>query len=117
MPGSRSFPDRKFGLSEHTNVQAELIAGLTTFLTMIYIVFVNPMILTNASMDKGAVFVATCVACGGVHAGDGALLSDALDAFSHSRTFTVVLIYKYSLGVFSSCRYSASAHMSSMPFE
>ena len=38
------------------------IAGLTTFLTMVYIVFVNPAILGNAGMDKGAVFAATCIA-------------------------------------------------------
>ena len=37
-------------------------AGLTTFLTMVYIVFVNPLILGNSGMDKGAVFVATCLA-------------------------------------------------------
>ncbi|HKR19055.1 MAG TPA: NCS2 family permease [Stellaceae bacterium] len=45
-----------------TNVRTEVVAGLTTFLTMAYIVFVNPMILGDAGMDKGAVFVATCVA-------------------------------------------------------
>src|SRR5579872_923191 len=48
--------------SNGTNVRTELVAGLTTFLTMAYIVFVNPMILGDAGMDKGAVFVATCVA-------------------------------------------------------
>src|SRR5215475_14542232 len=63
MPESRSLLDRTFGLSQHsTNVRTEFIAGLTTFLTMVYIVFVNPAILGNAGMDKGAVFVATCVA-------------------------------------------------------
>src|SRR5690606_15801184 len=40
----------------------ELFAGVTTFLTMAYIVFVNPEILAAAGMDRGAVFVATCVA-------------------------------------------------------
>ena len=48
--------------SNGTNVRTEVVAGLTTFLTMAYIVFVNPMILGDAGMDKGAVFVATCVA-------------------------------------------------------
>src|SRR5689334_5962743 len=63
MPENRSFLDRTFGLSEHlTNVWTEFIAGLTTFLTMVYIIFVNPNILGNAGMDKGAVFVATCLA-------------------------------------------------------
>src|SRR5579872_2024633 len=52
-----------FQLKSHgTNVRTEVVAGLTTFLTMAYIVFVNPMILGDAGMDKGAVFVATCVA-------------------------------------------------------
>jgi len=63
MPESQSFLERTFGLSKNgTNVRTEFIAGLTTFLTMVYIVFVNPTILGNAGMDKGAVFVATCIA-------------------------------------------------------
>ena len=52
--------ERMFKLSEHgTNVRTELIAGLTTFLTMAYIIFVNPSILGAAGMPKDAVFVAT----------------------------------------------------------
>jgi len=52
-----------FRLDENqTTVRTELIAGLTTFMTMAYIIFVNPDILAAAGMDKGAVFVATCVA-------------------------------------------------------
>ena len=47
-----------------TTVRREIIAGLTTFLTMAYIMFVNPQILKGASMDEGAVFVATCLAAG-----------------------------------------------------
>jgi len=43
-------------------VRTELIAGLTTYLTMVYIAFVNPAILAATGMDKGAVFVATCLA-------------------------------------------------------
>lgn len=55
--------DRYFGLTAAgTSVRIELIAGLTTFLTMAYITFVNPLILTEAGMDFGAVFVATCIA-------------------------------------------------------
>jgi AGZA family xanthine/uracil permease-like MFS transporter len=55
--------DRFFKLSENgTNVRIEVLAGLTTFLTMSYIIFVNPSILTMAGMDKNAVFVATCLA-------------------------------------------------------
>src|SRR5215471_6596232 len=52
-----------FRLKENgTSVRTELIAGATTFLTMAYIVLVNPQILAAAGMDKGAVFVATCLA-------------------------------------------------------
>lgn len=54
--------DSFFKLREHgTTVKNELVAGLTTFLTMAYITFVNPSILSEAGMDFGAVFVATCV--------------------------------------------------------
>ncbi|QOG05321.1 NCS2 family permease [Aureimonas sp. OT7] len=45
-----------------TNVRTEVIAGVTTFLTMAYIIFVNPEILATTGMDHGAVFVATCLA-------------------------------------------------------
>ncbi|MDR5898806.1 NCS2 family permease [Halomonas vilamensis] len=55
--------EKHFKLSEHkTNIKTEVIAGITTFLTMAYIIFVNPSILSEAGMDYGAVFVATCVA-------------------------------------------------------
>jgi adenine/guanine/hypoxanthine permease len=55
--------ERNFGLKAHgTDIRTELVAGVTTFLTMAYIVFVNPLILSDAGMDRGAVFVATCVA-------------------------------------------------------
>src|ERR1700683_5848114 len=62
-PTTPSVLDRYFGLSTSgSNVRTEFIAGLTTFLTMVYIVFVNPQILGNTGMDRGAVFVATCIA-------------------------------------------------------
>lgn len=52
-----------FKLKEHgTNVKTEVIAGFTTFLTMAYIIFVNPAILAQTGMDFNAVFVATCLA-------------------------------------------------------
>ncbi|GED21937.1 NCS2 family permease [Halomonas halmophila] len=55
--------DNHFKLAEHgTTVKTEVIAGITTFLTMAYIIFVNPSILSESGMDYGAVFVATCVA-------------------------------------------------------
>lgn len=54
---------RLFKLDElGTTVKTEVLAGITTFLTMAYIIFVNPDILSAAGMDKGAVFVATCLA-------------------------------------------------------
>jgi len=55
--------ERVFKLSENkTNVRTEVVAGITTFLTMAYIIFVNPAILAEAKMPLGAVFSATCVA-------------------------------------------------------
>ncbi|MFA7679212.1 MAG: NCS2 family permease [Pigmentiphaga sp.] len=55
--------ERLFKLSEHqTTPRTELFAGLTTFLTMSYIIFVNPQILSTTGMDRDAVFVATCLA-------------------------------------------------------
>ena len=55
--------ERLFRLQQHgTSVRTEVLAGLTTFLTMSYIVFVNPEILGSTGMDPGAVFVATCLA-------------------------------------------------------
>ncbi len=55
--------DRYFGLAaQGTSVPTELRAGLATFLTMAYILFVNPAILEKAGMDHGAVFVATALA-------------------------------------------------------
>ncbi|WP_151637615.1 NCS2 family permease [Noviherbaspirillum aerium] len=58
-----SVMERFFKLKEQgTDVKTELLAGLTTFLTMAYIIFVNPSILGDAGMPKDAVFVATCLA-------------------------------------------------------
>ena len=55
--------EQLFKLSENkTTVRTEIVAGITTFLTMAYIIFVNPAILEAAKMPFGAVFVATCVA-------------------------------------------------------
>lgn len=52
-----------FKLSENgTTVRIEVMAGLTTFLTMAYIIIVNPDIMSTTGMDKGALFVATCLA-------------------------------------------------------
>lgn len=55
--------DTLFGLRAHgTNARTEILAGATTFLTMSYILFVNPDILSSTGMDRNAVFVATCLA-------------------------------------------------------
>ena len=96
------FLDKYFGLKEHgTDVRTEVIAGVTTFLTMVYIVFVNPAILANAGMDKGAVFVATCIAAAAstlimaLYANYPIALAPGmgLNAFF---AFTLVLTYKYT---------------------
>ena len=71
--------DKLFQLKAHgTTARTETIAGITTFLTMAYIIFVNPNVLAKAGMDHGAVFVATCLAAAigcfimGFRAGHGA---------------------------------------------
>ncbi len=57
--------ERFFGLSEHgTSLRTEALAGVTTFLTMAYIVLVNPAILHDAGMPGAAVAAATCLAAG-----------------------------------------------------
>ena len=58
-----TFLDHRFRLAEHgTKVRTELLAGCTTFVTMAYIIFVNPQMMAAAGMDHGASFVATCLA-------------------------------------------------------
>jgi AGZA family xanthine/uracil permease-like MFS transporter len=100
--GSHSILERWFGLNAAgTSARTELVAGLTTFLTMVYIVFVNPQILGNAGMDKGAVFVATCIAAAvstlvmALYANYPIALAPGmgLNAFF---AFTVVLTMKYT---------------------
>ena len=55
--------EKIFKLKEHnTNVKTEVVAGITTFMTMAYILAVNPSILSEAGMDANAVLIATCVA-------------------------------------------------------
>ena len=57
------FLERRFALSAHgTTVRTEVVAGITTFLTMAYIIFVQPTVLAAAGMDFGAVLTATCLA-------------------------------------------------------
>jgi len=96
------FLDRQFELTANgTTIRTEFVAGVTTFLTMVYIVFVNPDILANAGMDRGAVFVATCVAAAvstlimALYANYPIALAPGmgLNAFF---AFTLVLQYKYT---------------------
>ncbi|WP_416885198.1 NCS2 family permease [Marinospirillum sp.] len=55
--------ERLFKIKAHnSSVKTEVIAGITTFLTMAYIIFVNPAMLADTGMDYGAIFVATCLA-------------------------------------------------------
>eukprot|EP00659_Diplonema_papillatum_P000225 gene225-345_t len=62
-PTHNGWLERLFKLRLHgTTVKTELIAGLTTFITMAYIIFVNPNIMADAGIDHGAAFVATCIA-------------------------------------------------------
>ncbi|KQZ28138.1 guanine permease [Duganella sp. Root1480D1] len=69
LPGSSnrgavvSIVEKLFKLKEAgSDVRTEVVAGITTFLTMAYIIFVNPAILGDAGLPKEAVFVATCLA-------------------------------------------------------
>ena len=89
--------DRYFGLTQQgTDVRTEFIAGVTTFLTMVYIVFVG-----KTGMDQGAVFVATCIAAAvstfvmALYANYPLALAPGMgiNAFF---AFTVVLTYNYT---------------------
>ena len=61
--GNENFLEKMFHLSaNHTDVKTEVVAGITTFMTMAYILAVNPSILSAAGMDSGAVFTATALA-------------------------------------------------------
>ena len=46
----------------HTTLKKEFLAGFTTFITMAYIIFVNPQMMASSGMDQGAIFVGTCIA-------------------------------------------------------
>jgi len=62
-PPATGWLERIFKLRQHgSTVKTELIAGVTTFITMAYIIFVNPNIMADAGIDHGAAFVATCIA-------------------------------------------------------
>ena len=58
-----SFFEKQFKLKENgTNIKTEMVAGITTFFTMAYIIFVNPTILGQTGMPKGGIYVATILA-------------------------------------------------------
>ena len=59
----KTFLSNFFKLAENnTDINRELMAGLTTFITMAYIIFVNPQLMASSGMDQGASFVGTCLA-------------------------------------------------------
>ena len=59
----KTFLSNFFKLTENnTDINRELVAGLTTFITMVYIIFVNPQLMASSGMDQGASFVGTCLA-------------------------------------------------------
>ena len=63
MEGFDIMLEKVFKLREnHTTVKTEVLAGITTFMTMAYILAVNPNVLSAAGMDRGAVFTATVLA-------------------------------------------------------
>src|SRR5579883_3183649 len=62
MSGSPSIEsNHASSMPKLSSFSTEILAGITTFLTMVYIAFVNPTILHEAGMDQGAVFTATCL--------------------------------------------------------
>ena len=59
----KSLLENFFSVSENqTSIEKEILAGVTTFITMAYIIFVNPQMMAQAGMDYGAIFVGTCLA-------------------------------------------------------
>ena len=101
-PAGDGVLERWFALkAQGTSPRTELVAGVTTFLTMVYIVFVNPSILGKTGMDPGAVFVATCIAAA-VSTLVMALFANYPIALAPGMgrnaffAFTVVLTYKYT---------------------
>ncbi len=98
---NQSLLSKYFHFAQHnTNVKTEIIAGITTFLTMVYIVFVNPSILGVAGMDTKVVFVTTCLiaAFGSIFMGLFANLPVALaPAMGLNAFFAYVVVSKIGL--------------------
>src|SRR5437868_13333420 len=58
----QEFLEKTFHLSaSNTTIRTEILAGLTTFMTMSYIIFVQPAVLSTTGMDFGAVLASTCI--------------------------------------------------------
>ena len=91
--------DKIFHLKEHhTNIKTEVIAGITTFMTMSYILAVNPSLLSQAGMDKGAVFTATALA-GFVGTCVMAILSNYPVALAPGMGLNAYFVYTVVLGM------------------
>ena len=59
----KNFLEKTFQLEvNNTSIKQEFLAGFTTFITMAYIIFVNPQMMAASGMDLGASFVGTCIA-------------------------------------------------------
>src|SRR5512136_387591 len=78
--------------SKQTTVRTEVVAGVTTFLTMAYIIFVNPAILSAAGMDKQALVVVTCIASAVMTAAMG-LIGDAPIAMAPGMGLNAFMAY------------------------
>lgn len=78
--------------NRQTNIRAEVVAGVTTFLTMAYIIFVNPAILSAAGMDKQALVIVTCVVSAVVTAATG-LIANAPIAMAPGMGLNAFLSY------------------------
>ena len=123
------FIEKCFKLKENkTTFKTELMAGLTTFMTMAYILVVNPSILSTTGMDAGALLTATCIASAlgtffmaffaNYHPLSG-LMRILLLPFARRRDIAGTLHWlRYSSRVLSLLFYpqSMSARQSSMPF-
>jgi AGZA family xanthine/uracil permease-like MFS transporter len=90
--------NERFGLEKHhTTVRTEVVAGITTFLTMSYIIFVNPAILSAAGMDKQALIIVTCLVSGVMTILTG-LLGNAPIAMAPGMGLNAFLAYTLVLG-------------------
>ncbi len=90
--------NERFGLEKHhTTVRTEVVAGITTFLTMSYIIFVNPSILSAAGMDRPALIIVTCLVSGVMTILTG-LLGNAPIAMAPGMGLNAFLAYTLVLG-------------------